>query len=64
MDRHDHWLASFFLAIAGIYVLFVGLALAELASARWGIWLVLGAVACFGAALALGAGGVRRMLEG
>jgi hypothetical protein len=63
MDHHDHWLVSFFLAVAGIYVLFAALALAELASARWGIWLVFGAVALFAAALSLGAGGLRRIIK-
>ena len=61
--HNDHWLASVVLGVVGIYVLLAALALGELASARWGLWLVLVAVACFAAALRLGAAGLKRLLR-
>lgn len=64
MEHHDHWLVAFFLAVLGVYVFFAALALAELASARWGVWLALGAVGCFAVALGLGASGLKRNLSG
>ncbi len=58
------WLAPFTLGILGTYVLLVALALGELAGARWGLWLVLAAVACFAGAGALSARPALRVFHG
>ena len=58
------WVAPFALGILGTYVLLGALAIGELNGARWGLWLVLGAVACFAVAGVLAAGPAKRVFRG
>lgn len=57
------WLVPFTIALLGTYVLLVALAVGEMSTARWGFWLVIGAVACFAIAAALAAREAKRLFR-
>ena len=62
--RISSWLVPVGMLTLGTYILLAAIALADLATARWGIWLVIGAAACFVGAGVFGARRLGPLLRG